>query len=121
MASGALAIFLLLVGVVGWKVLWFGIPCGIAIGFGSFFILAQTIKTLTAPSKIQALAMVIISSLKLLLLLLLLWLLYRLGFDMLQLVAGLFLSQLAIFSGIVLTFHRGRSSSDQIVPEGEQK
>ena len=108
-ASGALALLALLIGFVGWRLFWLGIPLGLAIGFGSFFILAQTVNTLTAPTKIRAMMMVVFSSLKLLLLLVTLWILYKLGFDMLQLLAGLFMSQVAVFSGIVLTFHRGQT------------
>jgi len=113
-ASGVLALGLFLIGLIFWKSLWLGIPCGIAIGFGSFFVLAQTVNTLTAPTKIHALFMVILSSLKLVLLLLALWVCYKIGLDMLQLIVGLFLSQLAIFSGIVLTFHRGQDKPAEI-------
>lgn len=92
-----LSIIILTIGMVGWHQLWWGTLIGMALGLGSFHILAITVSSIQPGSnKVLMAKGVLFSLFKIVGLFLIIWLLYGLGLNLIQVLGGLLSSQLGI-------------------------
>jgi hypothetical protein len=101
----AFALIAMAIGFIGWKTIWWQILIGFAMGFASLHVLIATIGNLDGETKRAFGKAFVFSFFKMAVLVLIVWVLYRLGIELIPVLAGLLLSQFAIVASALITLY----------------
>ncbi|MBF0499592.1 MAG: hypothetical protein HQM09_05640 [Candidatus Riflebacteria bacterium] len=108
--TGVLGGLVLIVGIVGWRDLWWGGLVGLLLGLGSFHLLAVTVSNIGVGSGLAGGAAMLLSTLKMLVLfLIVLGIHFFKLVDIVQVLVGLLLSQVGIAAAIMKSMVRKNS------------